>query len=165
MEEKVSVMTEKKKSIILKTEFSVHREYFFTHRELFRYHHWKQRETCIWSGSAPCSLLVKPYPPKSGLRGTLIRRGTLISFMEGATLKWTKSFLISRIMYGKKFHENTNWSKSSLRGPGSSFSYKGRLKLKSTARSSEDRPITSFIYQTLSSDSRTINSIGIGSRR
>ena len=50
MEEKVSVMTEKK--ITLKTEFSVQREYFLTHWELFRYRHGKLRETCIWSDSA-----------------------------------------------------------------------------------------------------------------
>ena len=81
-----SQLWQREKSITLKTEFSVHREYFFTH------HHWKLRETCIWSGLAPCSMLVKPYPPKSGQRGTLIQRGTMISFHGGRDSQMNEIF-------------------------------------------------------------------------
>ena len=50
-------------------------------------------------------------------------------FMEGSTLKWTKSFLISRVMYGKNFTRIQIDPKSSLKGPGSSSSYEERLEL------------------------------------
>ena len=67
---------------------------------------------------------------------------TDLIFIEGATLKRTRYFVIRRIMYGKIFHEDLNRSKI--------FTDRNRLFFQ--------------VKLPLSSDSRTRNSIGIKSR-
>ena len=83
---------------------------FLIHWELFRHRNCKLRETCIWSGSAPRSLLVKKYPPKLGLRGTLIQSGTRISFFLWRGLPSNErdlSFLLTGRGYSFSAQPNT----------------------------------------------------------
>ena len=79
--------------------------------------------------------------------------------MWRASLKWTRSFPISRVMHGKIMNEDINWSKTLPTGIRLFFQLEGKtLNLKNTTRSSQsgssdDRSITLFTKQILPSDS------------
>lgn len=77
--------------------------------------------------------------------------------MWHASLKWTRSFPITRVMHGKIINEDINWSKTLPTGIRLFFQLEGK-NLKNTTRSSQsgssdDRPITLFTKQILPSDS------------
>lgn len=75
--------------------------------------------------------------------------------MWHASLKWTRSFPITRVMHGKIINEDINWSKTLPTGIRLFFQLEGK-NLKNTTRSSQsgsshDRSITLFTKQILPS--------------